>query len=196
MRVLPGPGLWPGYLYQLKHLHTTPPGFPARHVLVTSKGLGDLLSDGQDRIQRGHWLLKDHGDVTPPDVPDPLLIQVQKIGAIKEDLPLDLGRRTWQKPEDGEGGNALAATALSHQTKGLTPKDLNVQTVHCIDNTFIGVKSGTKTANGKKRSRLLAHSLNLGSRASRNPSPKRLKLKTAKKMAMPGKVATWGALKI
>ena len=38
--------------------------------------------------------------------------------------------------------------------------------------------------------------LSRGSRASRKPSPRRLKPKTVKKIANPGKVATWGATEI
>ncbi len=38
------------------------PGFLLRDGMVGQHGLGDLISDAHDGVERGHGLLKDHGD--------------------------------------------------------------------------------------------------------------------------------------
>jgi hypothetical protein len=37
---------------------------PASEALVQAHGLGDLITDRQDRVERGHRVLKDHGDLS------------------------------------------------------------------------------------------------------------------------------------
>ena len=56
------------------------------------EGLGDLPADRQDRVQRGHRLLKDHADVAAAHLADLLVRKPQQIAAGKQDLRLRVMR--------------------------------------------------------------------------------------------------------
>ena len=53
------------------------------HADVDAERLGDLQSDGQDRIERGHRLLEDHRDVAAADLAHLLVGEVEQIAAFE-----------------------------------------------------------------------------------------------------------------
>jgi hypothetical protein len=48
--------------------------------------LGYLIPDGEYRVQRRHWLLKDHGDAVPPHFPDLLVSDLDEILSLELDV--------------------------------------------------------------------------------------------------------------
>ena len=44
-----------------------PPGFGLRRLPVDDEGLGDLVADGEHRVERGHRLLEDEADTRAAD---------------------------------------------------------------------------------------------------------------------------------
>ena len=79
---------------------------------------------------------------------------------------------------------------LSPTSPTVSPSKIEVDPVHSVHDPVHGVKAGDQFPEREQWRSSLIHSLNLGSRASLKPSPRRLKLRTDKKMAIPGKVAT------
>ena len=52
------------------------------------ESFGDLPADRQDRVQRGHRLLKDHADIAAAHLADLLVRKLQQVAAGKQDLAL------------------------------------------------------------------------------------------------------------
>jgi hypothetical protein len=86
----------------------------ARLALVQAHRLGDLIADGEHRVERRHRLLEDHADAIAADRAHVLLGQRQQIlagvaDAAAGDAP---GRRRHQ-PHDRQRGDRLAAARLA-----------------------------------------------------------------------------------
>jgi hypothetical protein len=43
---------------------------------MEAKGLGDLISYSENRVERGHGFLKDHGNTVSPDFPHPVVSEL------------------------------------------------------------------------------------------------------------------------
>src|SRR5205823_8252294 len=91
-------------------------GFPL-NSLVCPHDLGDLLSDGVDRVQARPGVLEDHRD---SDSSDPIHLFLR----LREELlaeecnrsPADYGV-VRQETKDGEGRDRLSTTRLSHESE-------------------------------------------------------------------------------
>ena len=71
---------------------------PLAHALVQAEDLADLLLDRVQRIERGHRLLEDHGDLVAAHLPQLLLVERQQVLALEEDLAGRVaGRRVGQQ---------------------------------------------------------------------------------------------------
>ena len=131
VRVVVDAGCGIGDLHQPEHLHGLVLRLPPRDLLVEADGLGNLVADGEHRVQRGHGLLEHHGDLVAADPPHLLVLQLEQVLSAVEDLAVrhPSGRRRDQ-PHDGEGRHALAATRLAHEPQSLARLDGEVQPVH------------------------------------------------------------------
>ena len=69
-----------------QHLDRAIPRRASRGARVHARDLGDLISDGEDRIERGHRLLEDHRDAIAANASDAGVVELQEI------LPLELIR--------------------------------------------------------------------------------------------------------
>jgi hypothetical protein len=80
----------------------------ARQASVIDQRLGNLETDGQHRVEAGHRLLEDHGDVVAAHIPHRLFRQRQQIAARELDAALDAAVLVRNQSHDGERGDALA----------------------------------------------------------------------------------------
>src|SRR5271166_5106779 len=78
------------------------------------KDFADLLFDGVKRIERGHRLLKHHGDFGAPDGAKTLLADSQQILALENRLSArnNSGR---QQTQDGKRGDRFAGTRFADE---------------------------------------------------------------------------------
>ena len=74
---------------QFQHLDGALERFLLRYALVRQDGLHHLHADGEDRIQRGHRLLKDHADLFAADRADFVPGKLQQVAALEEDRAVD-----------------------------------------------------------------------------------------------------------
>ena len=70
MGKLPEPALRIRYPDLLKTTHSLPAGLRLAHAKVQFKGLGKLTLDRENRVEGGHGLLIDHGNLLATDPPD------------------------------------------------------------------------------------------------------------------------------
>ena len=86
---------------------------------VDAQRLLDLKADRVDGVERDHRLLKDEADPAAADRAHVLLREVEQIVAIQLDAPAGDAARRHDQPDDGQGGDGLAAAGLAHQTERL-----------------------------------------------------------------------------
>src|SRR5436305_192 len=161
--------------------------------------LGDLVSDPHHRIERGHRLLENHRNAVAPDLPHPVLVEIEKIGAFERNRAADnpAGRVGYQA-HDRKRGDALAATGLAHDRQRLATTDLEGDIVDRLEQPRTGEENRLQALDVENRlfDWHLAHQPRcLGSRMSRSASPNRLVPNTARLMATPGKITSHGAVR-
>jgi len=66
MRIIVEPPFGIGDSHLPQQLHGAVGGFPPRGLGMLPDRLDELVTDGQDRIERGHRVLEDHRDVLAP----------------------------------------------------------------------------------------------------------------------------------
>ena len=82
--------------------------------------LGDLVADREERIERGHRLLEDHGDLVAADRLHLLLLEIEQVAALEaHGAADDAARRIGNQPQHREGRHALAAAGLPHHAQRL-----------------------------------------------------------------------------
>ena len=91
---------------------------------------GNLITNCKYWIQAALRLLKNHGDVVSADGPHLALCLSEQVLAVEEDLARDdPALRRGQEPQDGQGGDALAAPRFADQTNDFAAADLETDTV-------------------------------------------------------------------
>src|SRR5260370_30632629 len=121
MGKLPEPALRVRYPHLLETPHSLPAGFRLAHGKVQLKGLGKLALDRENRVEGGHRLLIDHGNLLATDPPDLGVGQLEQVLTIEDDFPAHrFARRIWNKAHDGQSAHTLAAAALSDEAQGFS----------------------------------------------------------------------------
>src|SRR5690606_7802929 len=99
----------------VKHVDGAPPCLsPARCGAVGEVGLDDLVPDGVLRVQGGHRVLEDHGDVVAAHRADLLVAGGDHVDSSDADLPGELCPGAAVQAHQRQGGDALTGTGLAH----------------------------------------------------------------------------------
>ena len=108
----------------------------ATAIAVRANNFRDLFAGGIDRIERRHWLLKDHRRLTPANRAQVLVTQRQDLTSVKANAAarLDAARRVNQA-EDRQRGQRLAAAALAHQRQRLATHDVERHAINRRDHS-------------------------------------------------------------
>ena len=86
-------------------------------LIFQKHGLGDLLSDLDDRIEAGERVLKDHGDFIAADLMHILLGHLEEIFAVVEDLAALHDRVSRKDSQNRLGRDGLSRTRFAHDCK-------------------------------------------------------------------------------
>ncbi len=89
VRIGVGPLLRVRHADGVQQLDRSLAGGPLGEPLVQQQRLGDLVADGEDRVERGQRLLKDHRDVVATDPAHRLLRQREQVAPVEADLAAD-----------------------------------------------------------------------------------------------------------
>ena len=125
-------GLGGGDAHQLEQFNG-PPALLLLGQLLPLKGLVHLAADAQHRIEGGHGLLEDHGDLLAPDFLQLPLAHFGDVRPLVADFAAGDPAGLLQQAQDGAEGLALAAARLAHQAEGLPLEDLEGDAVHGAD---------------------------------------------------------------
>ena len=108
-----------------------------RHALMDNERLADLTGHGEDRVQAGHRLLEDDGDIVAADGIHFLLGELREVTALEEDLAaVDIAVAV-EKLQDAHGGDALAGTGLADNAERASCLNGIGNAVDRLDNTLL-----------------------------------------------------------
>ena len=81
--------------------------------------LGDLMADGEHRIECAHRLLKDHADAAAAHPAHVGLAELHQVATLEQNLAGAPAAAPRQQPEDRQRGERFAAAALADDADGL-----------------------------------------------------------------------------
>jgi hypothetical protein len=189
VRILMLPLLRRRDLDQLEHAQGLRAGCRAIEPLVQAQRFGDLLADGEERIQARHRLLEDHRHLVAANGTQARLGQGEQIdrlaGAVDEErLAAHLRHRAArQQPHQREAGHRLARTRLAHDGGGSARADHEAHVGHGANQAFFGVEGGAEMADVEA---VHIDFRRRGSSRSRIPSPSSCSDNAVMMIARPG----------
>ena len=83
-------------------------------LALDEHGLGHLLAHTHDGVERGEWILEDHGDFVAADLVEVLFGDLHEILAVIDDLTALFDGVGGEDAEDGARRDRLARTRLTH----------------------------------------------------------------------------------
>src|SRR5437764_853948 len=88
--------------------------FALAKARVNSRDFGDLISDSEHGIERGHRLLKDHRDAIAANVSHLFVAQGDEIFSLELDAAAGFDSAGWlDQSEDRKGGDGFSAARFS-----------------------------------------------------------------------------------
>ena len=103
-------------------------GFPRKTAMQTQR-FGNLLANREDRIQRGHRILKDHRDVVTTHGAHLGIRKLQQIAVFEKNLAGDDLSRRRNQTHDRKRRDRLAATAFAHQPQQLAAIEIETDAI-------------------------------------------------------------------
>ena len=123
------------------------------HLAMQKQWFQQLVTDGIHRIERGHGLLKDHGNIIAPDMAYLVHGELENVAAVKLDPAADRDAAgLFKKTEDGHGGYGFARAGFSDQ--GMGPAGIYLQGnpaqhLLCPVRFLVGEKGKAKPVKGE-----------------------------------------------
>ncbi len=210
VRVLAHPGRRVGDAHRSQELDRAVGARLASEPQMQRQHLLEVLLDGQHRVERRQRILRDHPDLTAADIAQPRGLHGEDVTALEDDLAAgDLARRRHHL-HHRQGRDALARPALTDDAEALAGAHVQTQPLHGVDPGALQLERHVEVPDVEQRGvdgvhrtgerpwLLVIHQApayrDVGSRASRSPSPAKLKLKVASAMHRMGTSATSGAI--
>ena len=136
-----------GDAHQFQQFQGALGGDLALQPLVQAEHFVDLLLDGVQRVQRGHWLLEDHRNAVAANVADGFFFQREQVLPGIVDGSGGVPRqRVRQQAQDRVGGHRFSGAAFAHQGQGFTALDIEADVVHYAVRVVTGDKLDTEVA--------------------------------------------------
>src|SRR5262249_2093164 len=194
VRIIAGALSRGGYLDVIEHLDGALP----RRAAATARGRehcgGDLVADGEHRIERCHRLLEYHGDTCSPHAAHGLGVLVEKVVALEADAAADDRPGRWHEPHDRERRDALAGAGFTHEPQHLAALDGEADAVHRPHHARARGELRPEAVDREHWHRARSYTFSRGSSVSRSQSPRRFTASTVSMMASPGSVASHHAV--
>ena len=200
MRIFPRALLGRGDADEREHLDRLGPRVALGRPRVDARDLADLVADGEHRVQRRHRLLEHHRDAIASHVLHLALRQTEQVASLEahDAARLDAPGRA-HEAQDGERGDALAASRLPDDADRLAHADGERHAVHGAGDAVVRIEvgmevldleQGRRHASEAKSASVLPRGSCRGSNASRKASASALHANTVTRMASPGNSVT------
>src|SRR5687767_2009235 len=102
---------------------------------MESECFRDLLTDGVDRIQRRHRILKDHRDIVAADVSHPIIGRGRQLFALESYGPRHDFSRQRDQSHDRERGDRFTRARFANQPEQLTFIDVETDVIDSLYKT-------------------------------------------------------------
>src|SRR6266446_8519304 len=156
---------------------------------------GNLVAHRVNRIERRHRLLKYNGNLLAADLSHLGRPERHEIASTPKDLPAgDMPGRHRDELEHRQRGDALAAAGFADHAQRLPAVDGKIDAIDRAHDAVVGGEVGLQPANFEEALARHGYITFRGSRVSRSPSPMKLIVSTARKIAAPGNSAQCGAM--
>ena len=174
VRIAPKPRLRFGNADLGEHFEGPLASGGAGEPAMQQQDFADLLFDGVQRIERGHRLLKDDGDVVAAHAPHLALRERQQIVALEGDAAgRMIRRRVGQELEDRQRGDRFAGAGFADQRHSLALADVERDAIDRERLPRACAESDGEIADGEEGG---GHrNVFLGSKASRTASPTKIR---------------------
>ena len=133
-----------------EHLDRPVPGRLLGRPSGGADRLGDLVADGEHRVERRHRLLEDHGHGVAADVAHLVVRELQQVAAIEQDLAGHGAPRSFDEAHRRHRRDALAAARFADHPQRLTVPDLEADPVDGLDDAVLGEEVGLEAFDLKK----------------------------------------------
>src|SRR5205814_4445357 len=152
MRILLRPLFRGGNSCERQRLDGTIPGLFSTDAGMDPGDFGDLVSDGENRIERRHRLLEDHRDAVATDAAHRVVGKGDEILSLELDAAsrFDPSRRLDQS-QNGKRGHRFATTRFPDNADCLSRADIEGDSIYRSRNTAFRIEVGAQVANRKKR---------------------------------------------
>src|SRR5262249_19581419 len=141
-----------GNAHDLEHVACSLARLPTGQPLVDAQGFRDLVANGEDRIERRHWLLEDHSDTIAGKVADFGFAERQQIDAIEADRTSNgAGDALGQQTQKRERGYTLAATRFADDPEGFTGRNCERNLINRTGNAILGKEVRLEVLNLQQR---------------------------------------------
>src|SRR5262249_277678 len=101
--------------------------------LVIVRRLGHLVVDGEQRVERSHWILEDRRDPAPTDQPHVALALLHQILALELDAPADDSGARREATDDRLARRRLAPAGFADEAARLSGLQREADAVHGLD---------------------------------------------------------------
>src|SRR5215831_427663 len=186
-----------GNAHDLEHVACSLARLLTAQPLMDAQGFRNLVANGEDRIERRHWLLENHSDTIAAKVAHFGFAERQQIDAIEADRTTNgAGDAFGQQAQHRERGYALAATRFADNPEGFTGSNGERNLINRTGNAILGkeVRLEVPDVQQRRHHAYLMRRAMRGSSLSRSPSPTRLTASTTSASASPGQNTVHGAL--
>ena len=162
---------------------------------VQADDLHDLVADGVHRVQAGHGVLEDDGDLVAADLAEVLLLHVLDLVAVEPHLAAHQLAGISGQAHNGVGGDRLTGAGLAHNAQNITLIHSKGNAVQCL---YFARRGEERKAFIFDIKNFLAHFcsphqfFSFGSKASRRPSPNRLNTRIITLIISAGAISRWG----
>src|SRR5579883_1769484 len=166
-------------------------GRSLREAQMLAQGLGDLAADGEHRVERGHRVLKNDGELPPAQPPKRLARDRVEIPPLEAHASRD-PRCMGQQAQHGARQHRLARARFADDAQGAPGGEAEAHPRNRAERPAFGRQLDREILDLEQRRP--AHDVpRLGSVTARSVSPTRLKASTVRNMAIEGKKAICGA---
>ncbi|MNI08007.1 hypothetical protein D3C73_610300 [compost metagenome] len=122
-----------------------------RHAAMLTQHFGDLLTDLQDRVERGHRFLKDHADTVAANFLHVLERDGQKFLALEFNLAGHAGVSGRQQAHDRHGRDAFAGAGFADDGNGFLRCDVEAHIFDDIAPLAADAESRVEVGDGENR---------------------------------------------
>ena len=132
-------------------------GLPLGQWQVGANGLGELLPDGEHRVEAGERILKDHADASATQTTDGLTLQRIDAHTFQRDATVCQPTRRLDESGNGQTGHRFSGTGFTDHTENFARCNLERDLVQHLVRAAVGVEDDIERIGDQQGFRGVCH---------------------------------------